>query len=227
MTPPDEPAIPEKLKWPLAALWISLGLHGALIAWVQIAPPPSVRGGGTIEARLVTAPQSLTPPHLESSVKSAETLAIEMPKSKSKTEPKTEPDVAPVSDPPTELPTSPSPPAAEIPRVEIPVAVDLNYYTSLELDQRPDGEIPEPALPAALSGRIKFQVKIEESGRVSDVEVLASDPPGAFDAAALAVTSDALRTAHFKPGIKNGQPVRALVIYELTINPSDAGHRAR
>ena len=223
ITPPDEPSIPEKLKWPLAALWISLGLHGALIAWVQIAPPPSVRGGGTIEARLVSPPQTVTPSHIESSVKSAETLPIEMVKS----EPKAEPEAAPVSEPPTEIPVSPSPSEAEIPRLEIPVAVDLNYYTSLELDQRPDGQIPEPALPATLSGRIKFQVKIEENGRVSDVEVLAFDPAGAFDAAALETASEALRAAHFRPGVKNGQPVRALVIYELSINPVGAEHRAR
>ena len=222
-TPPDEPTIPEKLKWPLAALWISLGLHGALIAWVQIAPPPSVRRGGTLEARLVSAPQTVTPPHLESSVKSAETLPIEIRKS----EPKAEPQAAAVAEPSTAAPVSPSPSEAEIPRLEIPVAVDLNYYTSLELDQRPDGEIPEPALPAALSGRIKFQVKIEESGRVSDVEVLASEPVGAFDAAALEAASEALRAAHFKPGVKKGQPVRAMVIYELTINPSGEAHRPR
>jgi protein TonB len=223
ITPPDEPAIPEKLKWPLAALWISLGLHGALIAWVQIAPPQHVRGGGTIEARLVSSPQTVTSPHLESSVKNAETLPIEIPKS----EPKAEPQAASISEPPPASPGLPSPSEAKIPRLEIPVAVDLNYYTALELDQRPDGEIPEPALPAALSGRIKFQVKIEENGRVSDVEVLTSDPAGAFDTAALEAASEALRTAHFKPGVKNGQPVRALVIYELTINPAGAEHRAR
>ena len=171
----------------------------------------------------MSPPQTVTPSHIESSVKSAETLPIEMVKS----EPKAEPEAAPVSEPPTEIPVSPSPSEAEIPRLEIPVAVDLNYYTSLELDQRPDGQIPEPALPATLSGRIKFQVKIEENGRVSDVEVLAFDPAGAFDAAALETASEALRAAHFKPGVKNGQPVRALVIYELTINPVGVEHRAR
>ncbi|HRK79255.1 MAG TPA: energy transducer TonB, partial [Thiobacillus sp.] len=51
--PFDEPAIPPRLQRPLAAVWISLGLHAALIALVQLAPPSAVSlDGPVIEARL-------------------------------------------------------------------------------------------------------------------------------------------------------------------------------
>ena len=40
LNPPiDEPAIPPRVQRPLAAVWISLGLHAAVIALVQVAPP--------------------------------------------------------------------------------------------------------------------------------------------------------------------------------------------
>ena len=219
----QEPSIPEQLKWPLAALWISLGVHGALIALVQIAPPPTVPSRGTIEARLVSVPRPTTVPRLAPSIETDEALAVDVPES----EPKEEPEAAPIAEPPAVSPIAPSPPESAMPRLEIPVAVDFNYYTSLELDQMPEGKIPEPALPAELSGKIKFQVKIEEDGRVSDVEVMATDPPGIFEEAALEVAAEALRGTRFTPGIKNGRPVRSRAIYELIINPTGAEDPAR
>ena len=112
-----------------------------------------------------------------------------------------------------------SPPEPAMPHIEIPLAVDLNYYSARELDQIPQGKIPDPVLPAVLSGTIKFQVKIEENGHVSGVKILGSDPPEAFDQATLEVASKALQATSFTPGFKNGRPVRALVIYELVVNP--------
>ena len=51
----EEPTIPQRLRRPLAAVWISLGLHAALIALVQVAPPASLSlGEPVIEARLVS-----------------------------------------------------------------------------------------------------------------------------------------------------------------------------
>ena len=214
MNPPlEEPTIPEKLKWPLAALWISLGLHGALIALVQVAPPPAGVGRGDIQARLVTVPPAVTVPQLGPSVETDEMLAVEP----------TEADkpLDPVEVSNTPLPPEqnvPPPSQSVIPQLEIPIAVDLNYYPARELDQTPRGQIPDPAFPTTLVGRIKFQVKIEESGEVSDIEVLESDPPDSFNEASLDIALEALRATRFTPGIKNGRPVRASVIYELTIN---------
>lgn len=216
-THPEELSIPAKLKWPLAALWISLGLHGALIALVQPAPISPVVSRGTIEARLVSPQQPLTVPQLAPNIETDETLAVAVPEEVTNVDA----EAAPTTALPTASSIPPSPESAISP-LEIPVAVDLHYYTARELDETPRGKIPDPVLPDALSGRIKFQVKIEESGRLSDVVVIASDPPDIFDKATLEVATEALRATQFTPGIKNGRPVRALVIYELTINPEGA-----
>src|SRR4030065_17092 len=49
----EEPTIPPRLRRPLAAVWISLGLHAALIALVQVAPPAAMSlGEPVIEGRL-------------------------------------------------------------------------------------------------------------------------------------------------------------------------------
>lgn len=213
----EEPAIPEKLKWPLAALWISLGLHGALIALVQIAPPPAGVEGGVIEARLVSVPSPLAVAQLTPSIETDETIALDVPDEDKPVDPVEAP-----STPPPAAQTSLASPPSAIPRLEIPIAVDLNYYEARELDRTPQGQIPDPVLPESVSGRIRFQVKIEESGQVSEVEVLESDPPDRFDRSALEIAREALRATRFTPGIKNGRPVRAQVIYELTINPATA-----
>lgn len=217
-TPLEEPSIPEKLKWPLAALWISLGLHGALIALVQIAPPPAGVGGGAIEARLVSVPPPLAVSPLTPSIETDETISVEA----LERDKPVDPVEAPSTPPQTAQTPPPSPPPSAIPRLEIPIAVDLNYYEARELDRTPAGQIPDPVLPESVSGRIRFQVKIEENGKVSEVEVLESDPPDRFDRAALEIAREALRATRFTPGIKNGRPVRARVIYELTINPATA-----
>lgn len=197
----------DKYKWPLLALWISLGLHGALIALVRIVPPRETLAAHTIEARLMpTPPASDVPlylPELRSPALDG-VLAYAPP-------PAT-PDL-------TQQPPTPPPPASPIPQIEIPLAVDLHYYSARELDITPSGNLPDPVLPETLSGRVKYQVKIEEDGRVSDVAVISVELANGGDAAALANTEALLRATRFRPGMKNGRPVRAIVIYELTINP--------
>lgn len=203
-----------KLTGPLLALWISIGLHAALIALVKIVPPPDVSLGTTIEARLMpkTPPRDvplylpdLAAPQLD------EMLAYAPPPQ-------------PVAETPAQNLTPPSQPSP-IPQIEMPLAVDLNYYSARELDIIPSGDLPEPVLPEKLSGKIKFEVKIEEDGRVSDVDVMSVDLVPDTDSAVLAATEAALRATRFKPGIKQGRPVRALVIYELIINPAEPPRR--
>ena len=210
--PFEEPTIPEKLKWPLAALWISLGLHGALIALVQVAPPQAGTGRGDIQARLVTVAPPLMVPPLAPTIETDKTIAVEP------TEVDIPVDPTDSNTPPPPDQNAPPPSQSVIPQLEIPIAVDLNYYPTRELDQTPRGQIPDPPFPATLAGRVKFQVKIEENGEVSDIEVLETDPPDNFDEASLELALEALRATRFTPGIKNGRPVRAVVIYELTIN---------
>lgn len=201
----------DKYKWPLLALWISLGLHGALIALVRIVPPREGLAVYTIEARLISSTQPRPIPLYLPDIKSpalSEVLAY-----------------APPPVPETAVAQQlPSPPTQEssIPQIEMPLAVDLHYYTARELDVMPNGNIPEPALPARLSGRIKYQIKIEEDGRVSDVDVLSMELAGDADSDALANTKALLRATRFTPAMKNGRPVRAVVVYVLTINPVES-----
>lgn len=50
----EEPTIPARLRRPLAAVWISIGVHAALIALIQVVPPTSpTRETHVIEARLI------------------------------------------------------------------------------------------------------------------------------------------------------------------------------
>jgi protein TonB len=83
----------------------------------------------------------------------------------------------------------------------------------------------EPALLAAAGPRggvVTLRLLISDRGVVETVEVLASSPPGLFDAAAVA----ALSHARFSPGLKAGVPVRSEVRYELSIAPIGRGSEA-
>lgn len=201
----------EKYKWPLLALWISVGLHGALIALVKIVPPRETLATHTIEARLMPIPQTREVPLYLPDLPSPaieEILAYAPP---------------PASPVVNELLPPPVTQETPIPQIEIPLAVDLNYYSARELDITPVGNLPDPVLPEALSGKVKYQLKIEADGRVSDVVVLSADlPNGDETAAALANTEASIRATRFRPGMKQGRAVRAVVVYELVINPAVA-----
>lgn len=197
-----------KYKWPLLALWVSVGLHCALIALVKIVPPRETLATHTIEARLMLASQTREVPLYLPDLKSPaidEVLAYAPPPA------------SPFISQPLPTPVTQETP---IPQIEIPLAVDLHYYSARELDVTPLGNLPDPVVPETLSGRVKYQLKIEADGRVSDVEVISVDLPNGSDtAAALANTEASIRATRFRPGMKQGRAVRAVVIYELVINP--------
>lgn len=197
-----------KYKWPLLALWISMGLHGALIALVKIVPPRETLATHTIEARLMPASQTREVPLYLPDLKFPaidEVLAYVPPTS-------------PAESQPLPLPASQETP---IPQIEIPLAVDLHYYGARELDITPIGNLPNPVLPDTLSGKVKYQLKIEADGRVSEVEVISVDLPNDSDTAAVLDNTEALiRNTRFRPGMKQGRAVRAVVVYELVINPA-------
>ena len=228
----DEPSIPLWLRRPLAALWISLGLHAAVIALVQVAPPAGVSvDAPAIEVRLVST-HSLAP-------------AVNAP---APSPGAAAPDAAPVarlapSTAPEALPVAPPPPAAtpphDAPRPAAPAAadttpasspapapapaaaltssVDLTYYSARDLDVQPHAlqairpEYPSGADRQRLSGKLRLQLKLEADGRVTDVDVVSATPPGVFEESAI----KAFRDARFAPAQKNGRPVRALVVIEV------------
>jgi len=231
----DEPTISPRLGRPLAAAWISLALHAAVIALVQVAPPASTNPAeSVIEARLVSThaalPAAETPPFapavdepddtpkavpLLAPSKTAEALPV--------AEPVASPPPAATSQPAEPAPAAPlpapaaAPPAAAAPRVTITSSVDLTYYSAHDVDVHPRAlreivpEYPSDADRQRLSGKVRLQLKLEADGRVSDIEIVHADPPEIFNESAI----KAFREARFSPAQKNGRPVRAQVMIEV------------
>jgi protein TonB len=222
-------------------VWISLGLHAALIALVQVAPPPAVSvGEAVIEARLVPAhtaqPAAENPPAPEADAPEklpdippqpllapsgkvdalpvAEPAATQPVSSAAEAEPVVEPRTGESA----AEPNSPSAPAAPpAPAVAITSAVDLTYYSARDLDVQPralreiEPDYPRDADRQRLSGRVRLQLKLETDGRISDIEVVSATPPGVFEESSI----KAFRDARFAPAQKNGRPVRARVVIEV------------
>lgn len=159
----------------LTALWLSLGLHGALIALVQLAPPASSSAPLVIEARLETRePETRSVPAVVPAVEAEqpekpEPAAVPVPESETEREPESEslaepepepepitvqaeladPEPAPVevaAVPPAARPL-PSPPAASAPPVVAPPA------TAAKESQRSLVEIPTAVDLAYYSAR--------------------------------------------------------------------------
>lgn len=231
----DEPTIPPRLRRPLAAVWISLALHAALIALVQVAPPTSLGlGEPVIEARLVsthTAPPGVdvplhaaeveTPDKAQKAVpllapsETAETLPVPTPVSSPPAQ--SAPPAAAVPQPaPTPAPASPAD-SAPAPFAAITSSVDLTYYSARDLDIQPralrkiEPDYPAEADRERLSGTLRLQLKLEADGRVSDIEVVSANPPDVFNESAI----KAFRDARFVPAQKNGRPVRARLVINV------------
>jgi len=234
----DEPAIPPRLQRPLAAAWISLALHAAVIALVQVAPPSTTNPvESVIEARLVSThaapPAEETPPlvpEVEAPEDTPKAVPLLAPSKAAEALPVFEP-VAPQPDqpaPPVAMPQSAAPapsvpqpaaapPAAAVPAATITSSVDLTYYSARDVDVQPralrkiEPDYPDDADDQRLSGKVRLQLKLEADGRVSDVEIVHADPPDVFNESAIR----AFRDARFAPAQRNGRPVRAQVLIEV------------
>ena len=224
----DEPTIPPRLRRPLAAVWISLALHVALIALVKVVPP----AGGpveapVIEARLVStqaASPSIEVPRSRPDVRKPDVAPVARlaPSVTPAALPVAKPVAAPPASPAVENPTAAPQPAAMPARAPAPAtaltsSVDLTYYSARDLDVQPHAlrvirpDYPDMADRQQLSGKVRLQLKLEADGRVTDVDVVSATPPGVFEDSAI----KAFRDARFAPAQKNGQPVRALVLIEV------------
>lgn len=221
----EEPAIPPRLQRPLAAVWISLGLHAALIALVQVAPPSATNPAeSVIEARLVSthaAPSAAdTPPRapeVETPEDTPQAAPLLAPSETAEALPVAEP-VAPQAAPPAAAPQpAAAPPSAAAPAATITSSVDLTYYSARDLDVQPRAlreivpDYPADADRQRLSGKVRLQLKLEADGRVSGIEIVHANPPEVFNESAIR----AFRDARFAPAQKNGRPVRALVLIEV------------
>ena len=211
--PFDEPTIPSGLRRPLAAIWISFGLHAALIALVQVASPGTQGGGGTvIEARLEQV-EAAPPVAVAPTLAPAETdTALPAPEA-------APPEAAPPAAAPVVAETAAPAPAGA--RAAAPAAisssVDLTYYSTREVDVPPRAlkdivpVYPEAAEREARTGKVRLHLKLDVDGRVSEVEVIGADPPGLFEESARA----AFAAARFSPAYRGGRPVRVQMMIEV------------
>lgn len=215
----EAPTIPLRARRTLAAVWISLGLHAAVIALVQVAPPGVMGSSGpVIEARLVSA--NAQPDEMQAPVEVPDPPTVLAPSvlAEAQPVPHTAPQPATVQPEtmvqPVAPPTGPVPASSPAPAVAIISSVDLTYYGARDVDVLPrtlrevQPDYPAEADRQRMSGKVRLQVKIEADGRVSDIEVVSADPPGMFDEAAVT----AFRAARFVPAEKNGRPVRVRVL---------------
>ena len=227
---PTIPSISPRVQRLLLAGWISLGVHAALIALVQVAPPatshPAER---VIEARLISTqaePQAVKVPPLMTEVDVTEDLAREVPLLVSSVTAEAVPVAEPVAAAPAQAapPAAPQPAPEAVPATAAPEpaatltsAVDLTYYRAREVDEHPRAlreivpDYPAEADRRRVSGKVRLQLKLEANGRVSDIEVVSADPPEIFNDSAL----KAFRGARFAPARKRGNPVRALVVIDV------------
>ena len=122
--------------------------------------------------------------------------------------------------PPTETRPAPSPPLA----ATAPV-----YRASAGLDPAPrplDDIAPEfPAAAGTRGGTVVLRLLLSETGAIDKIEVVRSNPPGLFEAAALA----AFGAARFSPGFLAGTPVPSQIMFEVEFAPQarDAGASSR
>ena len=220
----DEPSIPPRLRWPLAALWISLGLHAAVIALVQVAPRTGASAQApVIEVRLVaSAPKPAIHPPSSPAAPEPEIVPVAPPAPHHATEAPSPPAVTPAAAAalPREAPLPAAPATAEtapVPATALASSVDLTYYSARDLDVQPHAlrairpDYPAEADRQRVSGTLRLQLKLEADGRVSDIEVVSATPPDVFEDSAI----KAFRDARFAPAQKNGRAVRALILIEV------------
>ena len=114
-------------------------------------------------------------------------------------------------------PSSISPAAVEPPRpapkVAGPTTPRAGISRGAVMIQPPDlsDYYPRRALLRGITGRTTLQLTIDETGRVTDMQVVESAPAGVFDHAAGRVG----RSLRFRPALRNNRPVRATVSLDL------------
>lgn len=82
---------------------------------------------------------------------------------------------------------------------------------------------PADAIKQGISGKVVLQIDVAADGSASDVQVVASQPQGVFDAASIA----AARKWRFTPAYKDGKPVAGKVQVPIWFDlDEDADHTA-
>lgn len=215
----------------VAAMSISIAVHLALIGLVRVnaVTTPASAEIPVIQARLQPAlPLPVPAPPVTAPVAEPETPPPEpapaAPPKPVPPAPTPAPNAAPAVQAETASPPALSPgisaavnpvpqPNSVLPAVNVPLLVDPTYYTAKQLDVQPralaaiNPVYPQGAVARGTAGWVTLKLKLDEHGKVEDVEVSDASPPGIFDQSAL----DAFRNAHFAPAQKDGRAVKSLV----------------
>ena len=187
--------------WPLWPLVCSCWIHALLLAFpVALVPGVNSSDMGAVarlEVRLSNRPFEATP--LQEVISAPDASAV----------------LPPDSDP---LVVVPSPMPIQPP---IALLVPDRYFASSEVDRKAEPiEIaplvyPEDAYLRRLNGKVTLRLFINEAGSIDSIDILAADPPGLFDQAAI----DAVLATRFRPALLLTRPVKSVKTIEIRFDP--------
>lgn len=199
----------------LIAVALSAALHFSLI--YAIAPRPAVRSISAvpIAARIFADPASslpvnvFTPPAARVPVRHIASNAATTA-STSGPEPRV---VAPA--PIAETAVMERREDSTLPKADLPMALDQQWYEARDLDTYP--RALTPIVPAAqesrAQGSVTLLLSIDETGSVHDVRVIDAQPTEALGEAAVA----AAKATRFEPGRRDGHAVRSKLVVKLRL----------
>lgn len=101
------------------------------------------------------------------------------------------------------------------------IATKERYLLPSEVDIRaqpvkmPALIYPEKAQRMKIGGLVRLRVYIGKNGKIDAVDVVAANPPGVFEGAAL----QALLSTSFTPARKNGRAVKSQKLIEIKFDP--------
>jgi TonB family protein len=193
----------------LVAVGLSLALH-ALIA-ISLGRQPG-SGGKGLDSALQSPPLMA---RLAAVVSAPEAAVAVIPAPAAETLPP--PQIAAAADPAPSPENTPSGATG---------SGGVYYFKASELDRRPFPlgriEVPPPESAAAQAGAVMIRLRISESGRVDDAQLVMSTGIAEFEAAALREFIN----ARFHPGYRANVAVRSEMLIEVTLRPPQGAEAA-
>jgi protein TonB len=204
------------------AILASIGIHAAFLVAAGGHPSGGIQPANRIDARLPQPPLSL----LQVTAPEAESF------DRGDTELESPVAIAPPVDVAAPTAAMPAPAAEAAPPAEealIPLGEPSRYYLAHELDIRPqimtrvDPEYPATALSRGMSVAFQTRIYIDETGKVERVVVPEGEESDLFAPAVVR----AFLAARYSPGIRNGLPVKSLVLLEMKFETMELGDTFR
>ena len=118
----------------------------------------------------------------------------------------------PVISPPHQSPplaAAPQPQSPPAPPIAVPPPSDPQWYLARQVDRHPreigiQVHYPTEARARGIQGEVKLKIRIDDLGRVLEVEVIEARPAGVFEESA----RQAYVNGRFEPALRAGRPVR-------------------